>query len=129
MILADTTIWIDLFSGKEKPHVKKLAAAIETGEDICTCGLVITEILQGIKRDKDFKRTREILEDLIYLSASKATFIHAAHIYRQCRKRGITIRKPIDCMIASICIEHSVFILHNDRDFENIGKHFKLQEY
>lgn len=129
MILVDTTVWIDLFSGIDKPHVLKLTKAIENGEDICTCGLIITEILQGIKRDNDFERTREILEDLLYLPTSKATFFRAAQIYRSCRKKGITIRKPIDCMIASICIENSVFILHNDRDFDHIGKHFQLQRY
>ncbi|MFO7890995.1 MAG: PIN domain nuclease [bacterium] len=129
MILVDTTVWIDLFAGKKETHITQLTDAINNKEDICICGLIITEVLQGIKNDKDFKKTQEILNDLIYLPASQNTYIQAAQIYRLCRKKGITIRKPIDCIIASICIENTVYILHNDRDFDHIAKHFPLQKY
>ena len=129
MILVDTTVWIDLFAGKKEIHTTQLTDAINNKEDLCICGLIITEVLQGIKKDKDFKETQKILDDLLYLPASRKTYIRAAQIYRLCRKKGITIRKPVDCIIASLCIENAVYILHNDRDFDHIAKHFPLQKY
>jgi len=56
-----------------------------------------------------------------------STYIQSAHIYRKLRTEGITIRKPIDCMIASVCIEHEVALIHNDKDFSFIAKAFPLQ--
>ena len=127
MILADTTVWIDLFAGADKPHVSKLTRAIEDGEDLCVCGIMMTEILQGIRKDKDFEKTQGILNDLICLPASRETYIEAARIYRACRKKGVTIRKPVGCIIAAVCMEHAASLLHNDRDFDNIVKQFPLQ--
>jgi predicted nucleic acid-binding protein len=127
MILVDTTVWIDLFAGRNLAHVKKLEMAIEAGEDICTCGVVMTEVLQGIREDEAFHQTLKIMEDLIYLPETVETFIKAAQIYRTLRKRGKTIRNPVDCIIAAVCILHGAFILHNDRDFGHIADIFPLQ--
>jgi Predicted nucleic acid-binding protein, contains PIN domain len=127
MVLVDTTVWIDFFANKKTPQVSKFIELIEKNEDICVCGVVLTEILQGFRNDKDFDKTLSVLNDLIYLPDSKESFILASRLYRGCKKKGFTIRKPIDCIIAAICIENSVFILHNDRDFNYISAHFPLQ--
>ena len=127
MILVDTTVWIDLFGGKDSSCTRKLKDAIEGEEDLCTCGLILTEVLQGIRNDDDFSRTLSILQDLIYLPMSQETFLKAAEIYRACRKKGVTIRKTNDCIIAAVCIDNTAFILHNDRDFSVISKYSPLQ--
>jgi len=122
MILVDTSVWIDFFHGKQNESSDILFRAIETADDICTNGIIITEVLQGIKVDKEFDRIKGILTDLIYLPISMNMFINASSIYRALRKQGKTIRSPVDCIIASVCIEHEVKLLQNDRDFEVIAK-------
>lgn len=129
MVLVDTTVWIDFFADLGRPHVGRLQALIESEEDLSLCGVVLTEILQGIRIDTHFDKTREYLNDLIFLPMRHGTFVRAAEIYRSLRKKGITIRKPIDCMIASVAIEYDIHLLHNDRDFNYIAKHSKLKVY
>lgn len=125
--MVDTTVWIDLFAGRDSVGSRKLRTAIEEEEDLCTCGLVMTEVLQGITNDSDVGRTRAILQDLIYLPMSQETFLRAADIYRRCRKKGVTIRKTNDCIIAAVCIDNTALLLHNDRDFSAIAKHNPLE--
>ena len=129
MILVDTTVWIDFFAGRPRLHVAALEQFLRTGEDICICGIVLAEVLQGIRSDLDVSKTKEYLGDLIFLPMRQATFFRAAEIYRSLRKKGITIRKPVDCMIASVAIEYDIPLLHNDRDFDHIAKHSKLRIY
>ena len=127
MVLVDTSVWIDFFADRPEPHVAVLQELIETDEDLCLCGIVLAELLQGIRSDSSFRRTRDYLDALIFLPMQQETFVAAAQIYRSLRKKGITIRKPVDCMIASVAIAHSLPLLHNDRDFDRIAKHSKLR--
>jgi len=127
MVLVDTTVWIDLFSGLSTSQVALLESLIAQREDICLCGVILTEVLQGIRDDKEHSETKAIFSDLLYLPMTRETFLMAAHIYRSLRARGITIRNSIDCMIAAVCIENKVALLHNDRDFDIISEHFSLK--
>lgn len=127
MILVDTTVWIDFFRGFSVPHVQRLEFAIAAGDDLCTCGLILAEVLQGIRDETEYARTRARLEPLLYLPMNRDTFMAAADLYRSLRHRGITIRKPVGCMIAATAIEHRVPLLHNDRDFDPIEKHARLR--
>ena len=127
MVLVDTTVWIDFFSARSKSHVKALENLILNREDICLCGIILTEILQGIRKDSEFNRTRDLLANLFFLSMPYSVFLRSAEIYRNLRRKGITIRKPMDCMIASVALEHDIPLLHNDKDFIPIEKHFRLQ--
>jgi predicted nucleic acid-binding protein len=127
MVLVDTTVWIDLFSGLTTPQVIVLESLILKREDICVCGVILTEVLQGIRDDEEHANTLAIFSNLLYLPMTRETFLLAAHIYRSLRARGITIRNSIDCMIAAVCIENKVVLLHNDRDFDLISKHFDLK--
>ena len=128
VILVDTSVWIDLFAGRDLPHVRKLESAIAADEELCICGVIMTEVLQGIRDDKNFSSTLRILQDLIYLPETIDTFVRAAKIYRTLRKQGKTIRNPVDCIISSVCLQHGAFILHNDRDFDHIAEAFDLQK-
>jgi len=124
-----SSVWIDFFADRDEPHVGQLQELIERGEDLSLCDVVLTEILQGIRIDMDFFKTREYLDDLIFLPMRHGTFVRAAEIYRSLRKKGITVRKPVDCMIASVAIEYDNYLLHNDRDFSYIAKHSRLRVY
>jgi len=127
MVLVDTTVWIDFFGDRPEPHVAAVEELIDNDEDLCICGVILAEVLQGIRSDLDYRKTRDCLDALIILPMGQATFVRATDIYRSLRKRGITIRKPVDCMIASVAIEHNLPLLHNDRDFDQIAKHSKLE--
>jgi len=127
MVLVDTTVWIDFFADRNEPQVAMLQELIESEEDLSLCGIILAEVLQGIRSDTDFIKTKEYLSDLIFLPMRHATFLQAAEIYRSLRKKGVTIRKPVDCMIASVAIEYDIDLLHNDRDFNYIAKHSKLR--
>ena len=127
MVLVDTTVWIDFFLASSHPHVKTLENLIFNREDICLCGIILTEVLQGIRENSEFKRTRDLLANLIFLPMHYSVFLQSAEIYRNLRRKGITIRKSVDCMIAAVAIEHDIPLLHNDRDFIPIEKHFGLK--
>lgn len=125
-VLVDTTVWIDFFAARPTPQVAKLQGLIENDEDLCVCGVILAETLQGIRSDADYRRTKGHLDALIFCPMHHATFLRAAELYRALRKKGVTIRKPVDCMIAAVAIDHSLALLHNDRDFDHIAKHSKL---
>jgi predicted nucleic acid-binding protein len=127
MVLVDTTVWIDFFAGRDESHVMTFQELIESEEDLSLCGVILAEALQGIRSDADFIITRQYFGDLIFLPMRQTTFVQAAEIYRSLRKKGVTIRKPVDCMIASVAIEYDIHLLHNDRDFNHISKHTKLR--
>ncbi len=129
MVLVDSTVWIDFFSARQAPHVQALEMLIEERNDICICGVVLTEVLQGLQNDIEYKKTKELFHNLILLPMSHQTFIHSAEIYRFLRKKGVTIRNSVDCMIAAVAIENKVPLLHNDKDFIPIEKHCGLKIY
>ncbi len=127
MVLVDTTVWIDFFGGRPLPHVDALQELIQDDADLCVCGVILAEVLQGIQADADFRKTKEYFESLIFIPMGRKTYEQSAELYRSLRKRGVTVRKPIDCMIASVAIEHDLSLLHNDQDFSHIARHSKLK--
>ncbi len=128
MILIDSTVWINFFADQQTTEVSKFESFVNEEEDLCVCGVIMTELLQGISDDQEFQKTKTLLAEMIYLPMSSTTFIQSAEIYRTLRKLGITIRKTSDCLIAALCIEHEVQLLHNDRDFTFIADHFPLRQ-
>lgn len=127
MLLVDTTVWIDFFAGKTTPQVSVLELMISESEDICVCGIVLTEVLQGIRDDGRYRKTKAHFDNFVFLTMTRAAFVRSAEMYRSLRKKGITVRKPLDCMIAAVALAHNVQILHNDRDFDPIEKRFGLK--
>ena len=127
MILVDTSVWIDFFAGRDLPHVATLEQFILDNDDLALCGIILTEILQGIADDSSYRDVPNVLGSLIMLPMPQAVFARAADIYRRLRKQGITIRKTNDCIIAATALEHSCQFLHNDKDFVPIAKHFPLK--
>ena len=127
MILVDTSVWIDFFAGRDQPHVAALERFILENEDLSLCGIILTEILQGIADDKTHRRVRSDLNPLIMLPMPETVFLRAADIYRKLRKAGITMRKSNDCIIAATALEHRCRLLHNDKDFLAIAEYFSLK--
>lgn len=127
MIIVDTTIWIDFFHNKDTPQTEMLQHILNAGEDIGTCGVILTEVLQGIREDRDYAKVSSHFEAFSFLPMQRSTFESAAQLYRTLRRKGITIRNSVDCMIAAVAIEHDIALLHNDRDFVPISEHFGLK--
>jgi hypothetical protein len=127
VILVDTSVWIDFFAGRDLPQVATLEQFILDNEDLALCGIILTGILQGIADDTTHRRVRRYLKPLIMLPISETVFVRAADIYRKLRKQGITIRKSNDCIIAATALEHHCLLLHNDKDFTPIAKHYALK--
>ncbi len=130
MIVVDTTVWIDFLEGRGTPfdlHLKKL---IEQGEPLALTDVIYCEVLQGILEESKFRQTRSILRAYPILQMrGLRTFERAALIYRACRKKGLTIRKTADCLIAATCLEARAELYHTDRDFEAIAKVRRLKIY
>ena len=121
MIIVDTSVWIDFLKGVNSPQRHTLHKLIEEEEDISITEIILTEILQGIKEEREFRAIKNYLLELpIHKPKGIETYVNAANIYRDCRKKGKTVRKTVDCVIAAICIENRLPLLHKDNDFTNI---------
>jgi len=130
VIVVDTSVWIDFLEARETSFDFHLTELIRRGEALALTDLIYCEILQGISEDAEFRRVRSILRNYpILRMRGLDTFEHAAGIYRDCRRRGFTIRKTIDCLIAATCLEARAELYHNDRDFEAIAKVKDLKIY
>lgn len=126
MIMVDSSVWIDYFNGTVTPHTERLDSLLGR-QTLCLGDLILTEVLQGFVHDRDHHQARAILETfpiLPLLGTEQAIF--SAHCYRQLRKRGITIRKTPDVIIASFCISHGHSLLTVDRDFRPFAEHLGL---
>ena len=130
MIVVDTTVWIDFLEARDTPFDLHLKELIERGESLGLTDLIYCEVLQGILDENKFRQTRNILRAYPILRVrGLGTFEHAADVYRACRRRGFTIRKTADCLIAATCIEARAELYQNDRDFEAIAKVRGLKIY
>jgi len=128
MTLIDTSVWIDFFRGRsELEHVEKLKQCLLQNQEVVICGVILTEVLKGIRDEKQYRITSDYLNYLPCVEMKKSTYVKAASCYRELRRQGITIRKPIDCMIAAVALENDCELLHNDRDFDMIAKGFSLR--
>ena len=128
MVLVDTSVWVDFFkSQSDFPHVTALKNLISSNVELAICGVIYTEVLQGIKSDKEYRLVKELFDELTCLPMPQSVYLKSAEIYRDLRKKGITIRKPIDCMIGSVALVNNIPLLHNDKDFKPLEEHFNLQ--
>ena len=121
MIIENTRVWMDFLRGTNSPEPRTLRRLIEEEEDVSITEIILTEILQGIREDGDFQKVKEfLLEFPVQKPEGTGTYMRAAQVYRDCRKRGKTPRKTVDCLIAAICLENDLALLHKDNDFDTI---------
>jgi predicted nucleic acid-binding protein len=127
MILVDSSVWIDYFNGISTPQTEKLDSLL--GHDVLAIGdLILAEVLQGFSDDEDFETARKLLLSLEVVHLCGADIaVAAACNYRKLRRLGITVRKTIDAVIATRCIESGHQLLHSDRDFDAFAKHLGLR--
>ena len=118
MILADSSVWIDYFNGRISPETDTLDGLL--GQQLILAGdLILTEVLQGFRRQKDYHIALELFEAIeIRNLAGRDIALQAAQNYRALRAKGITPRKTIDMIIGTYCIVHELPLLHADRDFD-----------
>ena len=127
-MIVDTSVWIDFFNGYPSEQARTLAQAIDDNLTIGIPGLVLTEILLGLKNDVEAKRIAHLLEAFTaVLEPNRADHIAAAALYRTCRARGVTIRSTIDCVIAQLCMRDGHALLAKDRDFERSAEQVELK--
>ena len=127
MILVDSSVWIDYFRGTTTPQAEKLDLLLGN-EPIATGDLILTEVLQGFVGDRDFNQARKLMTSLVIVDlAGPAMAIQAAKNFRVLRALGITVRKTIDTIIATRCIESGLPLLYSDRDFDPFVEHLGLQ--
>ena len=118
MILVDSSVWIDWLRGAGTDAVHFVQQR-EATEEIALTQMIYLEVLQGVRMDRQFDLTRDVLgaQTMLEPLHSIETFEAAAQLYRAARKQGLTIRKSTDCLIAAIALEHGALLVHNDRDF------------
>jgi predicted nucleic acid-binding protein len=126
MLFVDSTVWIDYFNGIENWQTDFLHRVLET-TPILVGDLVLAEVLQGFRSDADFDTARRLLIRFPQTQmVSPALAVQSARNYRALRQKGITVRKTIDSLIATYCIENDHELLHNDRDFDGYEQHLGL---
>ncbi len=127
MILVDSSVWVDYFRGDGTPEADRLDALLES-EPLATGDLVLTEVLQGFVNDEDFDQAHALLTSLVVVDlGGREIAIEAARNYRKLRALGITVRKTIDTVIATRCLEDDFALLYSDRDFDPFVKHLGLR--
>lgn len=127
MILVDSSVWIDYFRGTNSYQANILDMLLAR-EPIAVGDLILTEVLQGFSAEKDFRTAQRSLTACRVVELGGQTIaIQAARNFRALRQIGVTVRKTIDTVIATACIEHGYDLLHNDRDFDVFEKHLGLR--
>lgn len=122
MVIIDTTVWIDYLRGvsnKETDYLDREVARQRFG----LTDLILCEILQGISDEKSFTRVlTELRKFELFETGGSDLAIQAARNFRHLRRRGRTVRKTIDCLIATFCLQHGHSLLHRDRDFDHFER-------
>lgn len=127
MILVDSSVWIDYFNGRITRQTNQLDGLLGN-EPIVVGDLILTEVLQGFKLDRDYDKARELLDSFMFMEMlGKDMAVKSAENYRNLRKKGLTVRKTIDVIIATFCIENNLTLLHRDRDFVEMEENLNLR--
>lgn len=131
MILVDTSVLIDYLKGKQNTATDRLQTALHSGIPYGINSFIYQELLQGVRTIKEFNLLKQYLDTQIFyhLRDEKESYALAAHIYFDCRRKGITISSTVDCLIAQTAIDNNLLLLHNDADFDKIAEVADLRCY
>ena len=120
-VLVDTSAWVDFPNGRPSPAAAALTALLEGDADLCTCGVVVAEVHQGLREPRSRARIESLFRALTWLEPRGIdTYLRAAEPYRSLRAKGKTIRSTIDCLIAVLAEGERCYLLARDRDIEMI---------
>lgn len=128
MVLVDPSIWIDFLQDPESDHNSRLEDLIKENNRAVICGIVLQEILQGIKDDKSYRQIKNSLSNLPFINIDKEVYLHSSSLYRSLRKKGVTV-PSVDVTIASIAILNKVPLFTKDSHFRKIAKYSDLKLY
>ena len=127
MIVVDSSVWIDFFHGMSTPEVERLDGLLGV-TPLAIGDLILVEVMQGFRTDQDVATARQLFRSLALLPMlGGSNAWKAAENYRQLRRKGITVRKTIDGIIATACIEANLPLLFSDRDFQPYVDHLGLE--
>jgi predicted nucleic acid-binding protein len=127
MILVDASVWIAFFRGEARPEADRLGELLDSGR-LVVGDLTLAEVLQGYSRKADFETAKALMLRFPFVDvAGRAVALASARNYIALRERGITVRKTIDCLIATRCILDDLQLLHADRDFDPFEAHLGLR--
>lgn len=125
-VLIDTSVWIDFFRGAPSRENALLKDCLGRRDNIFTAGVIVQEILQGIRDDSQYRSVREYLFLFPKIDSEFSDYVDAADVYRSLRKKGLTIDSPVDCLIAVLALRHRVSLLYKDSDFTQISRYYPL---
>lgn len=128
MVLVDTSVWIDFFQRPDSPSIKQLEALIKDNNRAVICGIILQEILQGIRNDGSYTLAKARLSALPFIITNKDVYLSASAIYRTLRTKGITV-PAVDVTIASLAILNEIPVLTNDKHFSTIALYSDLMLY
>lgn len=127
MLLVDTSVWVDYFNGVVNPQTNYLHDNVDR-TPILIGDLILAEVLQGFRSDSDFEKARRAFGKFVHVNmVNEDLAVESARNFRLLRQKGVTVRKTIDSLIATYCIENDHQLLHNDSDFDGYEKHLGLQ--
>jgi predicted nucleic acid-binding protein len=131
MILADTSVLVDFLKGSKTESCDKLRNILQQGIPFGINSFIFQEVLQGAKSEKEYSLLRQYFETQLFYHPKDPidSFAEAAKIYFKCRKKGVTIRSSIDCIIAQTAMENDLFLLHSDTDFDAMATVVPLKIY
>ena len=122
MIVVDTSVWIDVLNDTPAPQAQRCVQLIESGEPIALTDVILTEVLQGLRSDREAALVERHLRAFPILRLEELDdFVLAAKLYRAARRAGVTIRKTLDCLIAAPCVRTGAPLLHADGDFNRLA--------
>ncbi len=127
MVLVDSSVWINYFNGNTTWQTEILDQML-LQIPLFTGDLILTEVLQGLRKDNEYNKAKKIMSILSCKQmVGYELAIKSAENYRKLRKKGITVRKTIDVIIGTFCINENIPLLHDDKDFEPIVEHLSLK--
>ena len=127
MTIVDSNTWADFFNGVRSEHVERLDGALRFEEDLAVLPIIVTEVLQGFRSGTGFQRAKRLLLALPILVPTIECQVRAARLFRSLRRKGVTVRGAVDCIIAQVCLDAGAELLSPDGDFERIARHTPLR--
>ncbi|MEN3285205.1 MAG: hypothetical protein V7607_6345 [Solirubrobacteraceae bacterium] len=122
MIVVDTSVWIDVLNENPTSQAARCTELIEGGEPVALTDVILTEVLQGLRSDREAQVVERHLRAFPILRLEGLDdFVLAADLYRSARQAGVTIRKTLDCLIAAPCVRTNAPLLHADNDFDRLA--------
>jgi predicted nucleic acid-binding protein len=130
LILIDASAFIEFLNRSGSREDTLIEQLISNDEDIALADITLTELLQGIKTDREYREVKAALLTFpLFSLKSPESYIAAAELYRDCRKKGLTVRSTVDLLITQIALEHRMALLHNDRDFDALAQVCDIKFY